>query len=165
MARDAIARQYDVDKNRVTLFCEEGKGSYRPGKITFFPKQGKTIDLRNMRDSLSATRLSGGTNMSTDYLDITAVGALVLDGDKALLKVSGSTQEFLLKDAAAKSAGATPLQRLRAAAASGAKVASVSGRVEGWTGRFPDVLKALAQLPPDAPMVLVVADFEMSKKE
>ena len=46
MARDAISRQYDVDKNRMTLTCETEKGDYRPGIITFFPKSGKSLDLR-----------------------------------------------------------------------------------------------------------------------
>jgi|SRR5581483_4737886 len=163
MARDAIARQFDVDKNRVSLVCESETGNYRPGKITFYPKKGRSIDLRKMRESIAATRLSGGTNMSTDYLEITATGEVVLDGETVLLKVSGSTQQFVLKDAPGKQATPTPLQRLRAAVASGAKVTSVSGRVEGWTGRFPVVLQALAQLPPDAPMGLFVSDFETGK--
>ena len=38
MARDAIARQYDVEKNKVILTCEEGGGSYRPGTIVFHAK-------------------------------------------------------------------------------------------------------------------------------
>ena len=45
MARDAIARQYDVDKNSITLTCEPGKSGYRPGLITFLPKKGKSLDL------------------------------------------------------------------------------------------------------------------------
>src|SRR5918912_1351855 len=100
MARDAIARQYDVDKNRVLLLCETETGSYRPGTITFFPKKGKTLDLRKMVESITATRLSGGTGMSMNWLEITATGEVVLDGKTALLKVSGTKQQFVLKEAA-----------------------------------------------------------------
>ena len=77
MARDAIARQYDVDKNSVTLepgpVTEKGKG-YHPGTISFRAKEGKSIDLEKLRQSIAATRLSGGTNMRMDYLEITATG-------------------------------------------------------------------------------------------
>jgi hypothetical protein len=167
MARDAIARQYDVDKNRVTLTCETGKGGYRPGTITFFPKPGKSLDLRKMVESITATRLSGGTNMSMDYLEITATGEAVLEAKTVLLKVSGTTQRFVLKEAPEfknKGGTATPLLRLEMAVASGAKVVTVTGRVEGWSGRFPVVLSAQARRPTDAPAVLFVTGFETSKK-
>src|SRR5262249_48961551 len=130
MARDAIARQYDVDKNRVTLISEADKGRYRPGTIIFFPKQGKSLDLRKMVESITATRLSGGTNMSMDYLEITATGEAALDAKTVLLKVSGTTQQFVLKEAPEfknKGGTATPLLRLETALASGAKVVRVTG--------------------------------------
>jgi hypothetical protein len=167
MARDAIARQYDVDKNRVLLLSETDKGSYRPGTITFFPKKGKTLDLRKMVESITATRLSGGTGMSMNWLEITATGEVVLDGKTVLLKVSGTRQQFVLKEAAEfknKGGTATPLLRLCAAVDSGAKVVSVTGRVDGWSGGFPVVMRALAKRPPDEPVVLFVTGFETSKK-
>src|SRR2546423_13246023 len=102
MARDAISRQYDVDRNQVTLTCEEGKGGYRPGIITFSPKAGKSLDLHKMEESIRATRLSGGTSMSVDYLEITITGDVVIDGPTALFKVSGASQQFLLKEAGPK---------------------------------------------------------------
>jgi hypothetical protein len=163
MAADAIARQYDVDKNRVILACETDKGGYRPGTITFFPKKGKTIDLRKIEESLRATRLSGGTGMSMDYLEITARGVVVVDAKTLLLKVSGTAQQFVLREAT-KDGTNTPWQRLRQTLASGAKIVSVTGRVEGWSGGFPLVLRALKQQPVEAPVVLVVTDFETSKK-
>jgi hypothetical protein len=164
MARDAIARQYDVDKNRVLLVCETDKGGYRPGTITFFPKKGKTLDLRQMVESLTATRLSGGTGMSMNWLEITATGAVVLDGETALLKASGTPQQFLLKDVHPKGGASSAFRRLRAAVASGAKVVSVTGRLDGWNGGFPVVLRAMAKRPPDEPVVLLVTAFETSKK-
>src|SRR5438132_14070874 len=99
MARDAIARQYDVDKNRVTLLCETDAGSYRPGIITFFPKPGKSLDLRKMEESLRATRLSGGTSMSVSYLDITVVGEVSVADGTVQLKGSGSGHRFVLRQA------------------------------------------------------------------
>src|SRR6266545_5098123 len=166
MARDAIARQYDVDKNRIIYDCEPGKGGYRPGTITFFPKPGKSLDLKKMEESIRATRLSGNTSMSADSLEIVARGE-VMDGTTLILKVSGTGQEFVLKEAAKvkpKDGTKSLLQRLREVAASGAGVVSVTGYVDGWTGRLPLLLRALAERPREAPMVLLVTDFETIKK-
>ena len=161
MARDAIARQYDVDKNSVILTGDAGKGGYRPGRITFAAKAGKSIDLEKVRESIAATRLSGGTSMRVDWLEITARGA-VSGGPELRLKVSGSGQEFVLgEEPGAKGV----LQKLREAQARGMPIASVSGRVQGWNGRFPDVLKALA---PNATAgrnpTLLVTNFEVGAK-
>src|SRR5262245_47510238 len=152
MARDAIARQYDVDKNSVDMTTEKGKGSYLPGTITFQAKKGRSIDLEKVRESIAATRLSGGTNMKKDWTGITAKGE-VAGGEELSLKVSGSGEEFVLKEeASAKEV----LPRLREALKRGDKVTSVTGRVQGWNGRFPDVLKAVAG---QKKMVLQVTDF------
>src|SRR5262249_35373550 len=160
MAADAVARQYDVDKNRVTLICETESGSYRPGTITFFPKAGKSINLRKMEESLRATRLSGGTSMSVTYLDITVVGELIANGDGMQLKGSGASGLFVLKQTKDNNA----LERLREAAAAGATMVSVTGRVDGWSGRFPVMLGALAKRAADEPVVLFVSEFETGKK-
>jgi hypothetical protein len=159
MARDAIARQYDVDKNLVTLTCEPevpgGKKGYRPGLITFFPKKGKSLDLDKMQESIAATRLSGGTNMGVDWLELTLRGEVVLRDKEMLFKVSGTDQEFVLdQEASAKAA----FPKLRETVAGGAKVTTVTGRVPGWSGRFPDVLKALTKAP--ARRTLLGTDFE-----
>jgi hypothetical protein len=163
MARDAIARQYDVDKNSVTLTPDVGPERYRLGTITFQAKKDRSIDLEKMRESIAATRLSGGTNMRVDWLEITARGEVRTDGKELRLKVSGTGQELVLgEEASAK----TQLQRLREALAGGAKITAVTGRIPGWNGRFPEVLKALA---PDArggqqPMQLLVTSFEAAGK-
>jgi hypothetical protein len=147
-------------------YCEPGKGGYRPGSITFFPKPGKTLDLLKIEESIRATRLSGGTSMSTEYLEITALGDTTVDDKAALFKVSGTGQTFALKDAAnlkAKEGEKTPLQRLREAVAGGARVVSVTGRVDGWTGQFPMVLRGLAKRSAETPTVLFLQDFEARK--
>jgi hypothetical protein len=162
MARDAIARQYDVDKNSVMLTCEPGKESYRPGTITFRAKEGKSINLDQIVESITATRLSGNTNMGMEYLEITAEGVVEASAKEAVLKVSGTGQQFVLREApSAKGA----LQRLRDAVARGEKVTSVTGRVDGWKGRFPVALSTLAKTPASqGRTVLFVTEFDVAKK-
>jgi hypothetical protein len=160
MARDAISRQYDVEKNSMTLTCE-GKGQYRPGLITFYAKKGKSVDLDKIRESLTATRLGDGTNMRVDYLEITALGDVVLGPKDNVLSVIGTGQQFVLgEDASAKGI----LQKMGEAARRDDKIASVTGRVHGWNGRFPTVLKALAETSNQGRMQLLVTGFEVAKK-
>jgi hypothetical protein len=161
MARDAIARQYDVEKNKVTLTCDTDKGSYRPGTITFYAKKGKSIDLDQVRESIAATRLSGGTNMGMEYLEITATGNVAISDRDLILDVSGTGQQFFLEESASAKGA---LQRLRDAVAKGEKVNTVVGRLPGWSGKFPAALGGLAKTRPDARAVLIVTDFELVKK-
>src|SRR5205814_2382248 len=124
MARDAIARQYDVDKNAVGLTCDLGKGDYRPGLITFQAKPGRSINLEKMRESIAATRLSGGTNMHMDWLEITARGEVVAAGPELRLKSAGTGPALVLGE---EPGARDVLQRLRTAQAQGAKITSVTG--------------------------------------
>jgi alpha-D-ribose 1-methylphosphonate 5-triphosphate synthase subunit PhnG len=159
MARDAIARQYDVEKNKVVLTCDTDKGGYRPGTIRFEAKQSKSIDLDKLRESIAATRLSGGTDMGMDYLEITATGTVAMRNKELVLKVGGTGEEFVLGEApVAKDA----VVRLRDAVARGERVTSVIGRVPSWNGKFPAVLKALAETSPDAVRTLQVRDFAIA---
>ena len=161
MARDAIARQYDVDADSIILQPLEPKVSYQRGTIEFAPKKGRSIDLDKICESITATRLSGGTSMSMDYLEITAKGE-VIERDKMLvLKVSGTGQELLLSEEPIAKGG---LQRLREAVARGDKVSTVTGRVPGWTGRFPLVLAAWAKASDSQKRRLMVVDFKVEKK-
>src|SRR5437016_2454469 len=109
MARDAIARQYDVEKNTMTLTCE-GSGGYRPGVITFYAKKGRSIDIEKIRESITATRLSGGTSMKVDSFEVTAMGEITLGAPDVTIRVPGIDQVFTLgEDASAKGS----LQKLR----------------------------------------------------
>jgi hypothetical protein len=162
VARDAISRQYDVDKNSVTLVMEDAAGQYRPGTITFRAKEGKSINLDQIRESIKATRLSGGTQMRVTQLEVTAVGDVTTDQQEAVLKVKGTGQEFTLAEASdAGRKGA--LGRLREALSRGEKVTSITGRVEGWDGRFPDVLRDLEKQPHSKRVRLLVTDFGTAK--
>jgi hypothetical protein len=162
MACDAIARQYDVNANSTKLTrAKDQKGGYQLGTIEFAAKKGKSIDLDKIHASITATRLSGGTNMRMDYLQITAKGE-VIERDKALvLKVSGTGQEFVLSE---EPTAKGSLERLRKAVARRDKVSTVTGRVPGWNGRFPDVLAAWAKAPKAQKWKLAVMDFEVEKK-
>ena len=160
MARDAIARQYDVEKNSMTMTCE-GVGGYRPGVITFFAKKGKTFDIDNIRESITETRLSGGTNMRVDFFEITAMGDIKLTDKDAILKVPGIAPQFTLaEDANAKGS----LQKLRDAIQRGDKIVSVTGKLPGWNGTFPKVMRALAQTPEESRYQLLITSFEIAKK-
>ena len=162
MACDAIARQYDVDADSTKLTRPEGqKGGYQLGTIEFAAKKGKSIDLDKIHESITATRLSGGTNMRMDYLEITARGKVIERDKKLVLKVSGTGQEYVLIEGPT---GKDGLERLREAVARGDKVSTVTGRVPGWSGRFPVVLAAWAKLPDLEKRKLAVVDFKVEKK-
>ena len=161
MARDAIARQYDVDADSIILTPIGKKSSYQLGTIEFFAKKGKSIDLDTMAESIAATRLSGGTNMSIDYLEITAKGEVIERDKELVLKVSGTGQELVLSE---EPTAKDVLQRLREAVVRGDKVSTVTGRVPGWNGRFPIVLAAWAKAPDTQKRKLAVVDFKVEKK-
>ena len=149
MARDAIARQYDVDADRVTLNIDKGL-------VTFSAKKGKLVDLDKLHESIWATRLSGGTGMALNWIDVTAVGEVVVEKERLVLKVKGSEQLFVLKES---DQDRTTFARLRDAAERGQKSVSVTGRLEEWAGHFPPFLKAL----PKKPRVIAVKEFEPAK--
>ena len=81
MARDATARLYDVDEDKVTL-------SIPLGIITFEAKQGKLVALDKLHESIWATRLSGGTGMHLNWMEVTAQGEVMVEGKQTFLKVS-----------------------------------------------------------------------------
>jgi hypothetical protein len=157
VASDAIARQYDVDKNSVTLTCEPGKGSYRPGTITFLAKKGSSINLEKIHESITATRLSGGTNMKVDYLEITATGD-IRAGDKEIVLKVGKDRRFVLADG-----DKGTVKKLREALARGDKVTQITGRVQGWNGRFPVMLQELSKVPPGQDRTLLLTGFAVAK--
>jgi hypothetical protein len=156
VARDATARQYDVDADTVKLDIAKGL-------IAFRAKKGRLVDLDKLHESIWATRLSGNTGMALNWIDVTAVGVVVLDKEQTLLKVAGSDESFVLKESPGdrpRGGAATPFRRLREALDRGEKVVSVTGRLDGWTGHFPPFLKTL----PAKPRVILVKDFRTATK-
>ena len=158
MARDATARLYDVDAETIAFKRLNKTGKYDTGTVTFQAKPGKLIDLDKLHESVWATRLSGGTSSGLVNLEVTAAGTIVVVDKEIALKVTGAEPEFVLAqnlEADFKSA----FDELRAALAHGDKVSSVSGRLEGWTGRWPEMLKTL----PAKPRRMLVTRFEVTK--
>src|SRR5262249_55347110 len=128
----------------------------------FYAKKGKSFDIDKIRESITATRLSGGTRMAVDSFEVTAMGELKLQGDQGvLLRVPGIERSFTLGED--KSAKGT-LQNLRAALERGDKIASVTGQLPGWNGVFPKVLRALDGMSPEARNQLFLTSFEVQKK-
>ena len=151
MARDAIARLYDVDKNSIDL-------DIPAGTIRFRARQGKSIDLDKILASFRATRLSGRTGMEVRYLELTAVGKAAAVGQDVAFAVSGTKQRFRLGEEpkpGASAGGATPLQRLRESLSKGDAVTSVTGRVQGWKGLVPDMLRSPPGEPGKPPLLIV----------
>lgn len=177
--RDTIARQSDVDKSSMKYEREEESPcrEYPNATITFAAKKGKSIDLRKIQESLRDTRLGKSTGSGVNYFDVTAEGEVAVSDKETLLKVGGAEQQFRLGDdpnAKPKDGEKTPYQRLTEALAKGKKIASVTGRVQGWSGRWPKVLRELAkETEEDAkeadkaatkkPTLLVVKDFELAQ--
>jgi hypothetical protein len=78
--------------------------------------------------------------MRVDYLEIALRGNLILRDQEPVLQVSGSEQEFEL----------------------------AAGRVDGWNGRFPVVLKTLAKrygTDGKKPILLVITSLETAEKK
>lgn len=151
-----------MKKESVKLSCESEQGTYRPGKITFEAKKGKSINLGKIQEALTATRLSGSTNMRVYYLEITVRGNTFLRNGEPMLRVSGTEQEFEL------AADDRDLEKPLLDAAGRSATVTVVGRVDGWNGRFPVVLKTLAKrygTDGKKPILLVITSLETVDKE
>jgi hypothetical protein len=152
-----------VEEKSVTLICETDEGKYRPGTIRFQAKKGKSINLGKIQEAITATRLSGNTNMRVRYLEVTVRGDLVIKDDEPVLKVSGAQQEFWL------AADDRVLDKpLREAAERNAEAVTVVGRVDCWNGRFPVVLKVFAKRygkDGKKPILLVISSLETSEEK
>lgn len=144
----------------------------------FAARPGCSLDLEKIHASLKETRLSGmpGTTRSQIlYLELTVMGEAVVSGKELLLKVKGTKEVFRLEDEPGKAIPpeGTVFQRLQKAVAKGQQMIHVTGRVKGWSGHFPAVLRELpgefAPVTPHNPPVrrpplLYVVGFEEVKK-
>ena len=163
MAREATARLYDVDENKVALLRPKQLDRYTHGTIKFQAKKGKLIDLQKMHESIWATRLSGGTRSGVICLDVTAMGVVVESEDGIILTVNGTDRQFVLvNDVKAKPVDAkkSMLAELREVLSDGQTTVSVSGYVDGWVGRWPDVLR---QPPARRPQLMVTGFTNVGK--
>ncbi len=158
MAREATARLYDVDAETIAFKRFNKTGKYDIGTVTFRAKPGKLIDLDKLHESVWATRLSGGTSSGLVSLEVTVVGMIVVGDKETTLKVTGAEPEFVLAQNPEAEFNAA-FDDLKAALGRGEKVTKVSGRLDGWSGRWPEMLKKL----PAKPRRLLVTRFEMTK--
>ncbi|MCH7686780.1 MAG: hypothetical protein IH899_08885 [Planctomycetes bacterium] len=163
MARDATARLYDVDDDSVVYKRPKQQGKYDHGTIGFRAKKGKLIDLDKLHESIWATRLSGGTRSGLVHLDVTAVGEATINGKQTTLNVTGTNRRFVLienPDHKSKAGEQTAFERLQEAISRDDSLVSVTGRLEGWKGRWPGVLSK----KPSKPRRIMVTSFEIIKK-
>lgn len=165
MAREATARLYDVDQDSVLLKNLTRSGKYDTGTITFRAKKGKQIDLDKLHESIWATRLSGGTSSGLVSLEVTVIGEVAEMEQQTILKVASSaahpaadTQFLLAKNPAPEHSQG--FDSLRAALDRGERVVSVSGKLDGWSGVWPKMLREL----PAKPRRILVTEFETAKE-
>jgi hypothetical protein len=155
MAREAAARLYDVEESSLVFTKLRQSKSYDIGTLAFRARRGKLIDLDQLNESVATTRLGGGTRSGLVSLEVTAVGDVVATESGLALKVAGADAQFILdRHSDDKHKGA--FDELRAALDQGKKVVSVTGIIDGWTGRWPD---AVRKLPPK-PRRILVTKFE-----
>jgi hypothetical protein len=158
MVREAAARLYDVDRNTVVVTRLTETGKYDTGTIALRAKPGKLIDLDQLLESIWATRLSGGTKSGLVSIEVTAVGNVAILGEDMVINVSGSDSHFVIRrhsDPKHQRA----FDELREASARGEKVVRVSGQLDGWSGRWPDLLRKI----PAKPWRILVNASETSK--
>ena len=158
MACDATARLYDVDEDSVVFKKLQKTKRYDQGTVTFRARKGKLIDLDKLHESIWATRLSGGTRSGLVSLDVTAVGEVVETKGSIVLKVNGSDSQFVLMRSPDEKQAAS-FGELQAVA--GTKVVfRVTGRIDKYVGRWPEVLRNR----PTNPRRIVVTAIEVVKK-
>ncbi len=160
MACDAISRQYDVDHDTVIFKKLEQTKRYDQGTITFRARKGKLIDLDKMHESIWATRLSGGTRSGLVNLIVTTIGtvesaASATDDSKPVLQVAGSDRAFTLSQHSDEKHAAI-FRDLQKSVASGKQV-RVTGQIDEYVGRWPDVLRKR----PANPRRILVTSFEV----
>jgi hypothetical protein len=156
VACDAIARLYDVDQNSAVFTRLDRTKKYDQGTFTFRARKDRFIDLNKLHESVWATRLSGGTRSGLVSLDVTTIGKIETRGQTTFLNVAGSNGEFLIGRHQDKKYEAA-FDKLKAVA--GDKTIRVSGLIDNYVGRWPNVLKQR----PKNPQRLLVTKFEIVK--
>ena len=163
MARGATARLYDVDHDLLEFVKFRLTNKYDQGTISFRARKGRLVSLDKLHESIWATRLSGGTRSGVICLDVTAEGVVVESEDGIILTVNGTDRQFVLvEDVKAKPVDAKEslLAELREVLSEGQATVSVSGYVDGWVGRWPDVLR---QPPARRPRLMVTGFTSVGK--
>ena len=197
MARDAIARLDDVNKESAQRDYEKHlvRFAATPGKTLDLEKIHAVLQATRL-----AGKPPNRTGARMVYLEIVVRGTVEVKDQETVLNVSGTTQHFLLKGdpdgklLEAPADGESELhedmqewlaarrklsdaqkeafQRLEQALAKGVIVLRVTGRVHGWSGHFPAVLRELPGAPDKdqdkaakrKPPLLIVTAFELAQE-
>jgi hypothetical protein len=157
VACDATARLYDVDEDSVVFKRLDKTAKYDQGTVTFRARKGALIDLDKLHESIWATRLSGGTRSGIVSLEVTVIGELHTNGQKTVLRVAGSSAEFILKQPSGEQYVATSGPPL--VAAGNGTVVRVKGLIENYVGRWPTLLKT----QPIKPRGILVTNIEVEE--
>ena len=197
MARDAIARLDDVNKESAKRDYEKHlvRFAARPGKSLDLEKIHAALQATRL-----AGKPPNRTGARMVHLEIVVHGTVEVKDQETVLNVSGTTQQFLLKGdpdgklLEAPAEGESKLhenmqawlaarrqlsdaqkeafQRLEQALTKGVKAVRVTGRVHGWSGHFPAVLRELPGAPDKdkdkparrKPPLLIVTAFEPTQE-
>jgi hypothetical protein len=135
---DATARLYDVNEDSLVFERLDYKKKYDQGTITFHARKGKLIDLDKLRESIWATRLSGGTHSGLVSFEVTVIGKIVPTKAGLVLRVRGSRDEFPLGEHTDKKYRAA-YSKLKAIGPN--RVVRLTGLIDGYRGRWPTLLK------------------------
>lgn len=155
MAREAIARLYDVDKSSIVYTKPDVRGRYDHGTIAFRAKDERQIGLDKIHESVWATRLSRGTRSALVALTVTVVGDVSTEDGQTTLRVPGAKGVFVLEKSAQEEKAAQ-FDQLQAALARGEQIVSVTGRLDGWVGKWPTFLNG----PPPETNRIFVSQFK-----
>ncbi|MDA1051326.1 MAG: hypothetical protein O3C40_12720 [Planctomycetota bacterium] len=155
MACDATARLYDVDEDSVVFVKLQKTEKYDLGTVTFRARKDKLIDLDQLHESIWATRLSSGTRSGLVSLEVTVIGEVVAAEDKTVLKVSGSDKEFVLGKHSDEQHAAA-FAKLQSSAGKSVKL---TGIIDDYVGRWPNVLKT----QPTTPRRVLVTGVELAE--
>lgn len=155
MAREAIARLYDVDEDSITFKKLNQTEKYDQGVVRFRARKNKLIDLDKFHESIWASRLAHSTRSGLVSLDVVVIGQAVRTPDGMRIKISGSDSEFVLVAGPGKDAAQTFAQ-LSEAAADNPQTVKLTGRVDNYKGRWP----ILHREPITKPRRLIVISFE-----
>ena len=131
MAREAIARLYDVDKNSLTYTKPEKGGKYRHGTIDFRAKESKLVALDKIFESVWATRLSRGTGSALVHLDVTVRGSVSVENGQTIVTVPDTQEVFVLVK---QNSSAETWDEFSASLSRGERFVTVTGRLDGWKG-------------------------------
>jgi hypothetical protein len=155
VAVDAAARLYDVDEDTVVFKKLNQTEKYDQGVVTFRARKGRLVDLDKFHESIWASRLAHGTRSGLVSFDVVTIGEAIKTQDGMILRVSGSDAEFELAENSGDERAAA-FAKLQESAAGTSQLVKVTGRIDGYVGRWPSLFRKKLKTP----RCILVTDFE-----